>query len=233
MMDIRAIVFRSLAFGLIIFITASVFSVISTLLAYLFTDLAGVKSSIISSIVIATLLTTFYQPLRRLIERTTNTFLYKKSYNPDVLLAQISEATSSILDLHNLLASISKTLVDALHCEKMGVVLLNKANKLEIYYQEGFVLAEAEKLANFPDVVSILQKQLQNLGGALVIDEMKTRYENGEFRPESPELLLALYQTDIALILPLHVKEQLIGIVVLGTKKSGDPYNSQDLSILK
>lgn len=233
LMDIRLIIVRSVVFGLIVFIAASIFSVISTLVTYLFTDMAGVRSSIVSSIVVVILLTIFYQPLRNLIEKATNAFLYKKSYNPDALLAEITVVTSSILDLHNLLASICGTLNDAFHPQKIGVALLNKNKKLEVAHQADFKAGEAEGLVNYPNAVSILYKELKQTPGILVIDEMKTRYENGEFKPISPELLLALYNADIAIILPLYVKEQLIGVLALGNKKSGDPYNHQDLNILR
>ncbi|MFA6255293.1 MAG: ATP-binding protein [Patescibacteria group bacterium] len=233
LMDIRLVVFRSLAFGFFVLVITITFAIISGVIATFFQDILGFKSNLISGLIVGILVSVTYQPLRRSIEGITDRFLYKKSYNPDILLAQIAEVTSSILDLHNLLASIAKTLVESLHCEKIGVVLLNKKNKLEIFYQEGFVPLEAEKLANYPNVVKILNQELKNIKGILVIDEMKTRYENGEFQPVDAKLLLSLYQNDIALIIPLYVKEQLIGIIAFGTKKSGDPYNRQDLNVLK
>lgn len=234
LMDVRLVIFRSLVFGLIVFVIGGIFAAISTVIASMFSDFARIQSNIVSGVIVATLLTLFYQPLRKLIERATNTFLYKKSYNPDVLLGQITEVSSSILDLKQLLASIAKTLDEALHSQKLGIVLVdNDAKKLTVSYQAGFAPGVAEKLANYPKAVEILYQEVKRLGGLLVIDEMKTRYENGEFEPVDKELLLALYQNDIAVILPLHVKDEVVGIVVLGNKKSGDPYNSQDLNVLK
>ena len=233
LMDVRLIIFRSIVFGLIVFITAGIFAAASALIAFTFSGLAGVRSDIVASFVVAILITTGYQPLRRLIEKVTNTFLYKKSYNPDVLLAQITEVSSSILDMEHLLASIAKSLDEAFHTQKLGIALVNSdAKKLHVVYQSGFKENTAEQLAMYPQAVEILYKEVKRLGGLLVIDEMKTRYENGEFEPVDSKLLLALYENDIAVILPLHVKDQVIGIIVLGNKKSGDPYNSQDLNVL-
>jgi len=233
LMDIRAIVFRSLAFGSLILLITITFAIISGLIATLFQDLLGFKSNIIAGLIVGILVSITYQPLRLSIEGITNQFLYKKSYNPDQLLSQISEVTSSILDLHNLLASICATLDESFHTQKLGIALLNQKQKLEVAFQNGFAPDSAEKLVAYPKAVATLQQELKNLRGMLVIDEMKTQYENGEFKPIDVQLLLALYENDLALILPLYVKEQLIGIIALGNKKSGDPYNHQDLSILK
>jgi len=233
LMDIRLIILRSAVFGLIVFITASIFSVISTLIALLFTDLAGVKSSVISSVVIVVLLTIFYSSLRKFIEKITNSFLYKKSYNPDTLLAEITRVTSSILDLNHLLSTICKILDSAFSAQNIGVALLHNGGQLEVTYQQGFQKGVAEGLVSYPDVVNILHKEVKRLDGILVIDEMRTRHENGEFEPVSIELLDALHNNDVAIILPLYVKEQMIGIIEIGNKKSGDPYNSQDLKTLR
>lgn len=233
LMDIRLVVFRSFTFGFIVFIVGGLFAIISTLLASLFADLVGIKSNIFSGVIITSLITIFYQPLRKLIERSTNTFLYKKTYDPDKLLTQISEVTSSILDLRNLLASIATTLGEAFHFQKIGIVLLNKDNKLEIFHKEGFKDGVAEQLIAFPNVVKILYQELKQMPGILVIDEMVTQFENGEFQPASPALLKALHDNDIALIIPLFVQENLIGVLALGNKKSGDTYNNQDINTLK
>lgn len=233
LMDIRLIIIRSLVFGLIVFITSGIFSVISALVTYTFANLAGVRSSIVSSLIVVTLISIFYLPLRKFIEKITNNFLYKKTYNPDVLLSEINEVTASILDLKHLLASISGTLSEAFSSQKIGIGLLDKNKKLQIAYKDGFKEGVAEGLANYPDVVKKLYKELKAIKGILVIDEMRTQYENEEFQPVDPKLLETIWQNDVALIIPLYAKEQLIGIIALGNKKSGDPYNNQDLATLK
>ena len=193
------------------------------------------QSNIIAGLIIALLVTIFYVPARNLIEKLTNTFLYKQSYDPDVLLARVREITSSTLDLNHLLESLSNLLEQAFNCEKIGLALLQtikKKQKLVIGYKKGFAPKTAEMLVTYPNVIRIMHKQLKETPGILVIDEMFTRHENGEFKPASPELLNVLHENDIAIIVPLYTKEKLIGLLVLGMKKSGDPYNSRDLNTL-
>ena len=232
-LDIRLVILRTLSFGFIILLITGVFAALSVLFGSRLEVILGFRSDILVGLIVAILVTLTYQPVKNLTERVTNRFLYKKSYDPDVLLAEINEVTSSILDLKNLLASISGTLSDAFHFEKFGVALLDKTNQLMIAHQAGFKPGVAEGLAGFPDVVKILYQEVQQTPGIMVIDEMKTRFENGEYQPASPSLLQALYEADIALVTPLYVKEQLIGAITLGNKKSGDPYNNADLNILK
>ena len=232
LMDIRAIIARTIAFGFIVAILISLYAIVTAIIAQFFENLVGTKSTIIAGVVLSLFIAAGYRPLRRFIEQATDRFLFKKSYNPEVLLANVNRVTSSILDLQNLLKSIAKSLADAFQFEKIGVVLLNEQRNLEIIYQEGFKPEVAQALTSFPNVTKILFQELKQNPGIQVIDEMKTRYDNGEFKPVSPELLEALHTNDVAIILPLTIKERLIGVIALGTKKSGDPYNNQDIGVL-
>lgn len=233
LMDVRLVVFRSLLFGAIILVVGSIFAVISTLITLVFSELAKIQSSIISGIIIAALFTLFYAPLRKFIEKATNSFLYKKSYDPDKLIAQITEISSSILDVKSLAVSITKTLNNAFHFQNIGIVLVDGQNNLQLVHQEGHKTEAVKKLLSFPGALDILNKEVKRVGSILVLDEMKTLYENDEFTPVSPKMLELLIRQDIAIIMPLFVKEHLIGMVALGNKKSGDAYNKQDLHVLK
>ena len=232
-LDIRAVIFRSLAFGAIVFIITGIFSIISALFTYLFAELAGLQSNILSGVILAVLVTVFYKPLRDIIERATNTFLYKKSYDPDVLIARVNHITSSTLDFAHLLRSISHTLTEAFHADKLGVALINKKSKLYIAHQEGFPPGVAEGLARGNE--RVMFEQFKRTPGIFVIEERKTEYENGENLQlfVKPELMLAMHAQDLAIIVPLRLQDKLIGVVTIGNKKSGEPYNSQDLRVLK
>ncbi len=231
-MDIRAIIFRSIAFSFIVFLISSVFAAISSFIAKLFTDYVGIPSNMVAGVAVAILVTLFYLPARNVIERVTNTFLYKKSYNSELLQKKVNEMASSLLDLKTLNFSICGLLEDAFNCEKIGIALLNEKKKLRIAYQKGFLAGVPEMLISFPGVTRIMLKQFQETPGIFVIDERKTQYDNGEFMPVSPKMMNLLHENDLALIIPLYSKENLIGVLALGNKKSGEAYSTRDLNIL-
>ncbi len=231
LMDIKFVVARTLVFSLIVLLITCIYVVFSAVIGKFFENLVGIKSSIGVGVIISILVVAGYSRLRKFIERITNTFLFKKSYDADALLSQISEVTSSILNFHQLLASISGTLDDAFHCEKIAVGLLDKTGKLHLAYQQGFDPGVMEKFTAGKE--QVLPLYFTDSREIQVIDELKSRYEAGEYQPKNVELLEGLYNMDIGLVIPLFVKEKLIGLFVLGNKKSGDPYSHQDLSIIK
>jgi len=230
LMDIRLIILRSITFGVIISLITIIFAGVSGIVATLFQDLIGSKSNIISGLIVGILVSIGYQPLRRLIEYSTNRLLYKKRYDPDELLSKINSITSSILNLSQLLKSASEILVGTFHSSKFSVALLDKNNKLKLVYHEGFNGTIEKFTAGKEKILNLYFKDSRDIQ---VIDEMKARFEAGEYQPKNVELLSALYEMDIALIIPLFAKEELTGIIAVGNKKSGDPYNQQDLNIWK
>lgn len=232
LMDIRFIIARTIAFGSIVIILVALFSIFSAIIATFFESLIGFKSNILVGLILSILVVAGYTPLRKFIERSTDKFLFKKSYNPEELLGKISDASAAILDLQELLKTLSKLLNDALQFEKISFAFITPKGDLEISYKQGFKPGVAEGLAKYPDIVSILVKQLEETPGLLVIDEMHTRFENGEFKPVSPELLKTLHENNIAVVIPLYSKDDLIGLVVMGAKKSGDQYTQQDITTL-
>jgi len=231
LMDIKWIIARTIVFGLIVLLLTGVYTLLSTIIGMYFESLLGFSSNIIVGSTIAILVVIGYQPLRKLIERSTDKFLFKKAYDPDRLLAQIADVTASILDLHQLLASISSTLNESFHSEKIAVALLDKEGKLYVAYKQGFDDRIIENFASGKE--QVLPWYFKESREIQVIEELKAKYEAGEYQPKSVELLMGLNQLDIALVAPLFVQERLTGVFVIGNKKSGDPYNRQDLSTLK
>ena len=230
-MDIRLIIARTLTFGFLVLFSTFIYTLLSVVVGVTFENLIGTKSNIVVGTVVSILVITGYKPLRNFLEKGTDKFLFKKTYNADTIISKISDVASSILNFHQLLASISNTIDDAFHCGKIAVGLFDKENRLYVAHQQGF---EENLIKNFTfGKEEVLPRYFQSAREIQVIDELKSRYEAGEYQPKSVELLNGLYNLDIGLVIPLFVKEKMIGVFVMGNKKSGEPYNHQDLNVLK
>lgn len=227
-MDVRLVLVRSIAFSLIILIASGVLAFATAILS----QLAGINSIMFSSALVALLVALGYPPLQKATEQITNKFLYKKSYNPDELLANITSVTSSTLNLEQLVKSISERLTTSFNADKIGFALIGEDKKVSIIYKEGFTDDEAQQLTRYKSLGLAIKTQFVGSSGIAVIDELKMRFENGDYDPFDEKLLYFLSEHDVALVIPLQEKGELIGVLALGTKKSGDPYTSRDLGVL-
>lgn len=227
-MDVRLVLVRSIAFSFIILFATGALAFVTTLLG----NLAGIESVVFKSVIIAVLVAFGYQPLRNAAEEATNRILYKKSYNPDELLADITSVTSSTLNLDQLVKSISERLTTSFNADKIGFALIGEDKRVSIIHKEGFTDIEAQQLTRYKSLGLAIKTQFTGRQGIVVIDELKMQFENGDYEPFDEKLLYFLSEHDVALVIPLHEKDELIGVLALGTKKSGDPYTAHDVGIL-
>ncbi len=233
LMDIRSIIRKSSVFALLIVAIGSLFVLLSSLIAHIIDSFVGNDSLLWSGLIVAIIITAIFQPIKRFLEWITDKFLFTKDYNSSEVLININNIISSTIDLDKLLVAVSKNLETVFHYSKIGFLFIDKENKkdqLKIYYQTGF---DDKVLRAFSqDKIKVLPWYFSDNKEIKVIDELKAQYEAHEYQPKSVELLYGLYELNISLVIPLFAKETLIGLIVLGNKKSGDPYNNEDLKVL-
>ena len=226
--DIRSIIFRSLGFSLIVLVTTAILAFVTSLII----RMVGIESIVWISIIMSILISIGYRPLRNFVEQITRNILYKKSYNPDLLLNEISDETASLRNLKDLLSTLSDTILEAFNVDKIGFLLIDEHRKAFIPYERGFKEGSSKSIVQNRDILKITELQFKNHSEIGVIEEMKVLYDNGEYQPADPKLLNELYDNDVALIIPLKEKDQLTGVIAIGNKKSGDPFTRADLRIL-
>lgn len=233
LMDIKTIIKKSSVFAILVIIIAALLVFLSSLLASMLGNYLPDSSHIISSIIVAVLIAIFFQPIRNFLEKITNKFLFSKGYNPSDVLGRINEITTSTIDLNILLKSAGDSLESTFHCSRVAFPLIDgvgKKGELRNYYQNGFDQKTLEVFVK--DKVQYLPWYFADNREIKVIDELKARYDAGEYKPKSVELLMGLYDLNISLVVPLSAKEKLIGLILVGNKKSGDAYNSEDLRVI-
>jgi signal transduction histidine kinase len=230
-LDIRLVILRTLTFGFLVSVITGLFAIISSILGNILSSVAGFQSDIITGIAVGFIVALGYLPTRKALERVTSRILFKQSYTPEDLLSRVTQVTSSVLDLKELLESVSNELLSAFKQSRIGFVLLDDQQKLQVIFERGFAAGEAKMLSTGTEAV--MAQQFVREPGFVVLDEMISKYEAGEYQPISKELMYALHEHDIAIVAPLYVKEKLRGVLALGNKKSGDVYTTQDLNVLE
>ncbi|PIR43215.1 hypothetical protein COV24_03840, partial [candidate division WWE3 bacterium CG10_big_fil_rev_8_21_14_0_10_32_10] len=103
LMDVRLIILRSFAFILLISLITALYAFIASLTALVLKNFLGLSSNVLAGIVIAILVAVGYGPIKKIIERNTNKYFYKLSYNPQELISKVTKISTSIIDPQSLL----------------------------------------------------------------------------------------------------------------------------------
>jgi sigma-B regulation protein RsbU (phosphoserine phosphatase) len=153
---------------------------------------------------------------------------FRKEYDYGEVIDKISGAITSILDLGQVLKRLTQTFLDDMFVNTASIMLLHPASaEYKVYLADGEGKQEVEGKVFRSDqpLVKIVEAEKREL----------TKYdvlEDPRYRDVSQACVKDLEDVRSSLVVPLVYQEKVIGLLNLGEKKSGKPYNRQDIDLL-
>jgi len=216
--DLRLVIVRTLSYLVSLLTLILLYGLISHYLQLFLLNFvsAPFQKDIINACLIA-LIAISYAPVKNRFNAITNKLFYRDSYDPQIVLGLVSDVIVGNVDPHKVQKGALGALGDALRPIHMTFLFVNRADKL----QKGDLIGQHWSMHDPELLLEVLKG-----GGKKIItyDEVS----------ESNNMLVkdVLRTEDIALVAPLVTKDEAIGYLILGTKKSGNMYNSQDIKLL-
>lgn len=213
-MDMRLIVARAVGYILLITLVAGLYSlVVFTIEAILFGRQIDLFNLLISA-TFALIIALSFQPLLRIIEKTTDRVFFKNKYDQTTFFNTLTKQMASTVVLGQLTKHVMQEIITQMKISEMHVVLFIKDHTYSTSHKQ-FSLEEKEhkKLASAARATE---------DAVLVFDELT----------ESPEKEI-MRTHDISVFLPLLVEGKPIGGICFGPKSSGEIYSEQDIRVLQ
>lgn len=210
LMDIQIVIGKGIAY-LFSFITITGTAL---LLVYFNSQLAVPLSVPVLAPFIALLSVALFQ-VHKFYESITAKYLYHKFYRAKILVSDLEERLTQVLDLETLSSLIANTLMNSFELDKIAILT-------KIIYEGEYKRYFIQKSLNFNK--KELDSLVKNKDFINYLEENKKLLTKREFK--------YLKDSDIEVLIPLIFKKQVIGIIVLGTKKSKEAFSVQDLELL-
>ena len=221
LLDIRVVVRLGLLYSIITAFFSALYFLTISLVLNAFQLLTG-KMVFLVSILVGILSAILLSPLRNLAQAWIDRIFYQDKYNAEKMLQRLSQTTASLLDIKKITSTIMSEITKTIHIEH-GAILIKNAESGDFQ-----VIAEDGENKHFPagfradhPIVTWLSTHNQPL---LNRDLSFTPSFKSMWKEEKEELK----RFDPQLILPLNVKENLIGIIILGNKLSSQPYTQDE-----
>lgn len=212
LMDIRLVVARTVAYTLLITVIGVFYVGASFLLSNV---LLGLSTSTNQSLVYAflTLIVALtFGRLRVLIQHLTDGIFFKGEYDSHDLLSKISYVLSNTLELETLGNDVLNNLLTDMRITKGAIILLDQ-NQIYRTFVQG---------VNNPNYTIATLTPLLSQRSLVVKDHL----EDGQIK----DLFTSL---DISVARILSVKDELVGILLLGDKSSGEIYSDKDIKLIE
>jgi PAS domain S-box-containing protein len=181
----------------------------------------------IREVVLALAVAVVFSPLKARIQRAFDRYLYRERYDYQRTIREASRALGDTIELPRLLAYIGGLVVRTMKCEGVAIYLLDEeAGSFELgaYEADGAV----DRFPSGLGLSSALVAQAAHSRETIFLDEITERPTG----PEATELQAEFSRLGVEVIVPLIEQEQVIGLVSIGPKRSGDPYFSDDADLL-
>lgn len=156
----------------------------------------------------------------RFIERT----LFKKKYEHKKTLTKLSKIVISFLDEKELFKKTSNIFIQDLEIESISFFLLDRRKGAYILRAFRELTPKIKKLPKD----DIFFKWLKEDGQIIVKEELERFIDD----PKNKLIVERLNSMESEVCIPLITRDELIGIVNLGKKRSGDMYSHEDLELL-
>jgi sigma-B regulation protein RsbU (phosphoserine phosphatase) len=227
LLDFELILKRGILYTLLTAVLATMYLVFVDLVSRLFRSLVG-GSDIPATLLSLFLIALLFSPVRDTIQRWVDRTFYREKYEHRKTLHEFSAALTTILDRDTLLRHLVARISETLHIQKVAVFLRDpKESGLVLRAGTGLgdLLPGEMRFSGTEQLPGLVRAQ----SGALPLERIAARDDG----PLSESERRRLAELDTALLLPLVTGEEMVGMISLGRKRSGEFYSHEDRQLLK
>lgn len=162
--------------------------------------------------------------VRRKFYDLANRWCFSSLYDDRRLIATLSERLASTLREKRIYKLISQSLMGAFHPKCLIFLIYNEKERIyEIKYQKGLKYPHRHFFQDSPDINSYLRKHFE----AKTLEELKAEENQYAYK-----LIRYLGDWEAEVVMPMNIRDKIIGLLVLGGKEAEDPYANNDLRTL-
>jgi len=213
--EMRILIIRAVSFLLLIVAIAVAYTFLLFVIATSVFQTSIDTRILIGAIVVAVVIATTFDYIRRWAEQLTNRLFFKKRYVSAQLISELTHIMAETIDLNVMTKQILKKLTEEMKITKAAFLLVDNSTVTNMR-GIGFKYREHDYLK----LQTLFDKELSHTQPFL-FEELE----------EGP-LKTLFRKLDISLAMPLRVENNEIAILILGSKASGEMYYQRDIDVL-
>jgi signal transduction histidine kinase len=228
LLEIRLVIRDGAVYVGAIVVTASTFFALAEALHHL-TGLQRTAIPIFEAVVLAITVSIFFGPLKDRLQVALNRYVYRRTYDYQRTVRETSLRLSTMLDLQSLLGYLADTLDRTFNVELVHIYLRDDSMRAftarQIHSRHRWHGEHSYPRVSYD---SALPTHLTNSKETLHRDDSV----HDQPRQHISDAVAALQELGGEIVFPLLEDEILSGFIIIGPKRSGDPYFSRDIDLL-
>ena len=221
-MDIQVIIRKTLVFAGLSSFVLGIFALMTFLVRNVLNTYIAVGSTVTNLISII-LVVLCYDRLREFLVNVTDKYLFQKKQEIKVILKNLSEKVSTILDLKQIGQTILSTLQEAFRLESGMIFVRDK--RTEKYHLLEYFGLQPKEFAN--SVKTYFEKSA--ISGYFLSHKSTLTLDHPDSVGLPADLKNWLGMAKARVCVPLAIDEDLNGVLVLGKKKSDQEFSQEEI----
>lgn len=222
LLSIEVVIQRAFIYTLATGLIMALYAVAVILSEQIFRGLFRYSSAFLTGLA-ALIIAIIYQPLVRSLWNLTDRLFFRGRYDYQKTLRSVSSAIATKIRLEDLSRLIITTFVETMGVSEISFLIYDRDRKRfrSVYLelpQAGTSRYKRIELDEESSIISWLKKTKD----ILILEELK---EESEVKEEGGRLGVAIW-------VPIVSKDELIGVISLGNKLTGDIYSYEDIGLL-
>jgi len=221
LLDITLVIRKGLVYSSLTALIAGVYLFIVFIFSSAFRSLF--YGSLVPAILVASAIAVAFQPMRDRAQLLIDRLFFREKYDAQLMLQELSELAASILDINKLTSILLDRLTATMHVKQACIVLQRKETAHScLVAQKGQMGLEDEAIFREDHPVV---RWMASHKGPLTRQDMDVL---PQFKALWTQERADLDRIEAELFVPLLVREELIGILILGPKLSEAPYSPDE-----
>jgi two-component system NtrC family sensor kinase len=224
--DMGVLVKKSLIYSILIAFLTAAYAFMITVANKLFSGYRF-SESIYFSVIFFLFIVFIFGPLKTKVQVLVDRVFFKGKYDYQRTIKDVSRVIASCLKMDEIMERLMDTVMNAMLI-KTGAVFLREPeeNILKPYIARGEDADAVHKIRLTPEspLLQMLTKERQPI-------ERRT-FGRKRLGSDKGMILKEMERLRAWLVVPMVVKEDLNGLIILGEKKSGDSYGPEDIDLL-
>ncbi|MBI4268068.1 MAG: HD domain-containing protein [Chloroflexi bacterium] len=226
LLEIRVVLRKSATYSLTSILIFGIFGSLILTLSKMFEELLN-PLSVTITITSVFFVAAIFQPLLSRLQRTVDKLFFRQRYEHLQALRQFSKETKSDLDLKQLSTSLVTTVANGMLSR--GVYLLLRSPVSDSFEMYSYCGEKSRRPLSFSSISSLTvtmkyQDRIIDINDMDVIPSLSSLNENDK---------RALLDSNIELLVPLKHSGRLVGMLLIGSRFSREPYLNEDRQLLQ
>lgn len=233
--DVDRLVRLSFVYGTLTVVAMAAYALAVAVPTWLFPSVAGHQAYFGSAFIV--LLAVCLDPLRRGIQRVVDRAFYRTRLDYRATVSDLSEVLTTLLDVREVVGQVTRVLTDAMHVESAAIALLPIEGDAGVQWTRRAPHGGESRTRRLSDLREERSDPSLTDVAAVFRAAPQVFHANSvwEATPQQARERVQRFFTELgaSIVLPLLLRGEPSGVLVLGHKRSGRPFGSDDVEILR